>query len=929
MHPTLYFLRPIIACALFVAAAQLSDQPQFRLFAEEKAALSIAPSGFAAAKANRAEHWAFQPLPNRTSDRGITPRELAQIIDRHVNAKLNHAGLQPNPRASQHTLLRRLSLDLTGLPPSDEAKRLFLQNASATPPNATSEDAYEQLVDHLLSLPAFGEHQAHYWLDLVRYADTHGLHIDNHREIWMYRDYVIDSFNKNKPFDQFIIEQLAGDLLASEDLSVRREQQIATGLLRLNLTTNEAGSIYEEVFAKNLFDLTDAFGTIFLGLTTQCAACHDHKYDPMTQRDYYSLAAFFNNLDGNAMDNNDKAPAPTIALPTPEEEDQLREWQQRIADIEEEMLKPQQAIDEAQLNWEQEIASQLSQTSPAAEIKAGPWSMCGPFDTETIELAYEKPFASIGKPFDGAESFRYRDSHLTWLPIDVSLDGLWSELPAIENRQSVTVLHVNLEAPVSSEIKLKVAGKDGVQIYLNDKTLFDLNGGTRFLPRHDQVTLPLVAGTNDLYVKVISHHSPSQISFSIDESWAIPKRIRQILAKAIASRSDEEVSELRTYYRRVWCKHPDYEAMQDEQAGTINQMEGLLKELPTTMVYRERASIRPQYVFKGGRYDAPGEEVVRNTPAFLPALTVEAEPQISSNGTRVANRVDLARWVTSDTNPLTPRTMVNRFWQQFFGRGIVLTSEDLGTTGDIPSHQELLDELANDFRADWNLKRLIKAIVMSDAYQRDAASNESGKAIDPENRWLWRGPRNRLDAEVIRDQALALSGLLNPTMHGPSSKPPQPAGLWETVGHSRSNTVSYFADKGPGAYRRTVYTYWKRTSPPPWTSVLDAPTRETCTARRERTNTPGQALMLMNEPQYQEAATALAKMTIDRSLPLESAVAWLFEHIVGREPSPSEVNELCQLHEDLKSTSNEPSAELAAWSLVASTLLNLDEVLCK
>jgi hypothetical protein len=923
MRPPFYFSSSNFAWAFFLAILELWWPSGFSVQAEESAVFSGVKDG-AAAKIPLA-HWAFQPLAADANRPALNPSQWAESIDRHVDAELAKAKLTANPQATRDAILRRVCLDLTGLPPSDEVKEKFLQS--------DSNDAYESLVDTLLASSAFGEHQAHYWLDLVRYADTHGLHIDNHREIWMYRDYVIDSFNQNKPFDLFLTEQLAGDLLESNDRRIRREQQIATGLLRLNLTTNEAGSIYEEVFAKNLFDLTDSFGTIFLGLTTQCAACHDHKSDPMTQRDYYSLAAFFNNLDGNAMDNNDRSPAPSIALPTPEEEQQLRDWQQRISEIDLEMQEPQSGIDDAQRAWELEIASQVAQAETVRQTAVSPWSMCGPFDTETIEFAYEKPFASIGKPFDAQESFRYRDTNFVWRPIELTLDGLWTDLPAIENRQSVIVLHANIESPDAKAITLQIAGKDGVQVFLNGTTLFDLNGAERFLPHHDRVVLPLAKGANELYVKVVSHRGPSKISFSVNEPWAIPQAIHRVMDTAVELRTPEEVSQLRAYYRRVWCEHPDYVAMQDEQAGTINQMEGLLKRLPTTIVYRDRPSIRPQTVFRGGRYDAPGEVVARNTPAFLPPLKVESEPQLWSQGQRVANRLDLARWVTADENPLTARATVNRFWQQFFGRGIVQTSEDLGTSGAAPSHPLLLDELAGEFRTDWDVKRLMKSIVMTRAYKRDAVVIEALQARDPENRLLARGPRFRLDAEVIRDQALALSGLLNRTMHGPSSKPPQPAGLWEAVGHSRSNTVSYFADKDDKARRRTVYTYWKRTSPPPWTKIFDAPTRETCTARREQTNTPGQALMLLNEPQYQQAAASLAKMTADRKEPVQPSVKWLFEHIVGREPTLTETNELCQLFEALSSKeSGSPESDetdLAAWTIVASTLLNLDEVLCK
>jgi mono/diheme cytochrome c family protein len=732
-----------------------------------------------------AQHWSFV-APVKAAD---APRDPVAAIDFFIDRKLNSAGLTANPPADRRSILRRVVLDVTGLPPSREQLQEFLSDDSPA--------AYERLVDRLLQSHHFGQHVGRYWLDLVRYGDTHGLHLDNYREMWPYRDWVVDAFNANMPHDEFITRQLAGDLLPDASEADR----IASGFNRLNITTGEGGSIDEEVFVRNVTDRTDAFGTIFLGLSTGCAVCHDHKFDPLTMQDYYSLFAYFNSLDGKAMDGNAKDHPPAIPVPTEQQASQLAEIDQTIATLQQQMAEPIASVDQAQLAWQQAV------------LDPGPWQ------------TYPAP---------------------RWRRIRLSV----REVPT---------------------------------------------------------------------------------------TVAVPAQIRKMVLSREARQEEPGANEtdraVREYYRSAVCRHPDWLVLVDQLSGARRIKEQLQSEVATTLVWRELASPRPAYILIRGQYDQPGPQVVRATPAFLPQPPPDAP----------RDRLGLALWLTSADHPLTARVAVNRVWQQIFGTGLVKTSEDFGSQGQPPSHGELLDWLAVDFQQhDWDVKRLFKSLLMSAAYRRSTQASPEMLRSDPANRLLARGPRHRLDAEVLRDQALAFAGLLIDQQGGPSVKPPQPSGLWEAVGYSGSNTVKFVADTGDKIYRRSLYTFWKRTAPPPQMATFDAPSRESCTARRERTNTPLQALALMNEQQYVEAAQHLAKRTLSQA-GLGSdlqRLQWLFETVTCRLPTPAEQDELHTLLTDivqhyqrqpeqaaLLSGSKDPHA--AAWTVVTSTLLNLDEVVSK
>lgn len=1055
------------------------------------------------------QHWSFSPPtrpelpPDVASDRRAS---IDYLIDRRATA----AGLELNPRANRRTLIRRLSLDLNGLPPTRDQIALFLSDDSP--------EAYEHLVDRLLQSPHFGQHVGRYWLDLVRYADTHGLHLDNYREMWPYRDWVIEAINNNMPFDEFLKMQLAGDLMPEAN----EQHRIASGFNRLNVTTNEGGSIYDEVFTRNVIDRTNAFGTIFLGLTAGCAVCHDHKFDPISSEDYYSLFAFFNSLDGRAMDANVKNPAPVILVPTAEQKQQLNEFEQALAELKESMASPIETVDAAQKSWEQalvqgteprvesltpttveseagmemrirddgsfefsdtpstkdtttivapltsgtqwqtlhlealvdaptervgtanngnavlseitvEITDDLSEgrwmkvpitygfadieqtdgpfavtyafdakvndsegwavggqqktggrsawfvipgllaegdngkirvrlqyqskfashqfrrvrlsvsdTPPQVpadqRITLGPLSAVGPFPVENPNPGYSRKFASQQAEFKPDEVFNHEDRPYRWQERSDLAEVQTNELPSVPDRSSVILLHQRLTAPNALKVTLLLGTDDGHTVYLGGKQIGTSRGPQELNPLSREYELALKKGDNDLYIKVVNHSAPSRLTYAF-RSPAIdpPHQLNQLLNAAADKRTTNDQTSLQNFYRKVHCLHPDWLVLVDQEKGIRKAKRKLNDNVSTTLVWKELNEPRQSHVLVRGQYDQPGKPVPRAIPSFLPDMPTNAP----------FDRLGLAQWLAAENHPLTARVTVNRYWQQLFGVGIVKTSEDFGSQGEPPSHPALLDWLALDFQAhDWDVKQLLKILVMTEAYCRSSKVSIPAQQLDPDNRLLARGPRHRLDAEVLRDQALFVAGLLTDQQGGPSVKPPQPDGLWNAVGYSNSNTVRFTPDSGDKIYRRSIYTFWKRTSPPPQMSTFDAPSRESCTARRERTNTPLQALLLMNETQYVESANRLAiraltePANLSDSETLSARIAWLYETVTSRLPSQIEQDEIVSLLTDLTSYYAEQPALAgkfsdtsdpteAAWTILASTLLNLDEVVSK
>jgi mono/diheme cytochrome c family protein len=1204
------------------------------------------------------QHWAF--IPPRKAD---LPAGAAGPVDFFVQRKLAEAGVAPNGPANPRALLRRLSLDLTGLPPTPEESDAFAKDPSAA--------AYAAAVERLLASPRYGEHMARYWLDAARYADTHGFHFDNYREIWPYRDWVVRAFNRNLPFDQFTIEQLAGDLLPDATL----DQKVASGFIRCNPTTNEGGVIPEEYRVKYTFDRVNTFGSIWLGLSVSCAQCHDHRYDPVSQKDYYRLYAFFASTAEPIMDGNKSDTPPVLKVPTPEQQARLDEIAAATTGLDQRMVGPDAALDAQQGAWEAELArrsradwvvlrpakvsseggseltiakdfsvqagggepdldvyeveaplpvgklsalrldvlpfkddgqlkigrspngnfvlsevqlsfvpdgggtpvpltfaratanhSQLtypvegaidrkdggqngwggdghywtaernavfalaepwtapgpgklrialrfqsqfakhaigrfrlsaSETADRVEFALGNWHQLGPFPAAAVEAPRYHNFGPEGKPLDFAAAYGER----RWQPV-AAAEGVVQQLGT---GKQVTYLARTIVALGEASVPVAAGSHDALKIWLNGELVHDRDGKRALVAGSDPLGLNLRAGTNQLLVKVINYEGAAAFVMSTDleaagaraeerlvdedlpargnrqQAWtfveapapahsgkksrlqesaglvqhyydsdaggplaeagdtlygwiyldpASPPRavmlqyntgdwkhraywgeknlieyaktdkdepvyrymgplpaagqwvrlsadigavgiapglriqgvafsqyggrawwddagllrvdpldkLRRVAALTPELRTPEQTRALQRAYRsKALPGFADLEAQAKKLAAEKTEIE---KQVPVTLVAAELPKPPPVYYLNRGEYDQKGEVVTAGTPPVLPAFAVDLP----------SNRLGLARWLFRPDHPLTARVTVNRLWQQFFGVGLVKTTEDFGSQGEIPLYRELLDHLSVDFReSGWDMKKLVRQIVLSDTYRRDARITPAQHARDPENRLLARGPRFRLDAEVIRDQALAVGGLLVEKVGGPPVKPYQPEGLWEAVGYDSSNTRNYRQDKGAALYRRSLYTFWKRTAPPAAMSVLDGPSREFCLTRRERTNTPLAALALMNDITYVEAARGFAERILKEAREDQERLARAFQRATGRPAAPDELAELrgyLDQQRALFKANPERAAKLlatgesprdvtldavdhAAWTMVGSLLLNLDETINK
>ena len=910
------------------------------------------------AGAEVATHWAFVP-PRRHElpGSGRPGGTASDRVDRWIDHRLRRVGFQPNGPADRARLARRVALDLTGLPPTWDRVRRFIHDRSP--------DAYGRFVDELLHSPAFGEHWAKYWLDLVRYGDTHGMNRDNHREMWAYRDWVVDALNSNMPMDAFIRRQLAGDLLPDRT----RADRIASGFNRLHVSTNEAGSIPQEMFARNVIDRTESFGTIFLGMTVGCAACHDHKYDPLSQADFYSLSAFFNSLDGDPLNGDRKDHPPSIPLPSPEQAEQLREIDAELSKIRSEMAGPLAGVDRAQSQWLAALDESVSAAAESAPVVLGDLHLLGPMEP-TDRYGVLSSVRSQESP-DLTKPHLLGGRRLHWQHRSDLLPGLAHRLPAWGDRPSVVLIHQVVHARQRVTVTLSLGTDDRHTVYLDDQRI---GGQSKTGPRRPlgrSYELKLEEGLHHLWIEHFNSAGAAEWTVGWPSSVvASPSHLEPLWNQMRLADPTRHAAAVRSYYRHCVCEHPDWQVLVDYHDGLKSLRKALLAEVPTTLVWRELPEPRPAHVLVRGRYDMPGRPVARRTPAFLPGLDRPSE----------LTRLDLADWLVSPQHPLTARVAVNRFWQQLFGTGLVETPGDFGRQGAAPSHPELLDELAIDFReSGWDVKTLLRRLVMTRAYRRSAAQTPAMRRLDPRNRLLARGPRFRLDAETLRDQALAVSGLLVRQLGGPSVKPPQPEGLWKAVGFSDSNTGVFVPSSGSDTLRRSLYTFWKRSSPPAALATLDAPTRESCTVRRERTNTPLQALYMLNDDQMVRAARELAHASAREIVP-EAApavaegrssadqlsakpaappertetgtspeslsaidsrrLAALFHRVLLRPMTDLEQRTLADLLVQVRTAyrqdpqaaetlSGRPDPEAAAWIIIASTLLNHDEVWCK
>jgi mono/diheme cytochrome c family protein len=964
-------------------------------------------------------HWAFDP-PKRPAIPDVKDKTWPKNpVDNFTLARLEAEGLKPSPEADKATLLRRVSFDLTGLPPTPAEVDSFLADHSP--------DAYEKRVDELLKSPHYGERMAMQWLDLARYSDTHGYHIDSLREMWPWRDWVINAFNRNMPFSELTIEQLAGDLLPNSTVA----QKIASGFNRNNEINFEGGAIPEEYHVEYVVDRASTTATTWLGLTMGCARCHDHKYDPIKQKDFYRFFAFFNTVPERGLDGYEGNADPVLPLPTPEQKRRMDELNQQIAAVLTAM--PEKAMLALRNEWQKtrlaglpkpshdglvtyysfnsdlsdafskhdgklvrgEILYEDGPTGKAAEFsgeaeinlgQAGDFDAREPFSLGVWADVYGLKSSIVLQKKDASEHWAgyqlgfddvaYTGRHQRNLRAVARFAAHWPD-NAVEVR---TKDRVPMNGPHHLLINYDGSGKArGFRIYVDGKPseteiVKDALSGTfrtsAALEVGNKNTGGLFQGQlgdlriytrtlTDTEAENLAVHYPARVLLT-ELAGAPAKEIATLQPdkppeeadigeppKAEKKEQKQERLEKQHQARltEYFLKHDapeNYRQLYSRLADLRKERDKVEKSITTTMVMAEMSKPRDTFILGRGQYDNKGEKVTPGVPSFLPPMSRDMPP----------NRLGLAKWILDPANPLTARVAVNQYWQQYFGIGIVKTTEDFGSQGEPPSHPQLLDWLATEFaRNGWDIKAMQRLIVTSATYRQSSMASKELIERDPENRLLARGPRFRLPAEMIRDNALAVSGLLNDKIGGPSVYPYQQKGLWEEMAFGEGYSgQSYTPASGPDLYRRGMYTVWKRTVPPPSLTLFDAPDREKCTARRAVTNTPLQALVLLNDPTYVEASRALAERTLRNGGKSDQArINFAFRLATARTPDAQERTVLLDsLKEfrssyaqdqgnatkllsvgDAKADSSLPPRELAAWTTVASMILNLDETVTK
>ena len=1091
-------------------------------------------------------HWAFE-APRRPATPQVKDKKWARNdIDAFVLARLEKEKLKPSEEADKETLIRRASLDLTGLPPTPAEVDAFVADKSV--------DAYEKVLARLFKSPRYGEHMARYWMDAARYADSHGFHIDSERSIWKWRDWVVSAFNQNMPFDQFTVEQLAGDLLPNPTV----DQKIASGYVRCNMSTGEGGAIEEEYRVKYAFDRLETTGTIWMGLTFLCCRCHTHKYDPIQQREYYGLYSFFNNLNEPVMDGNKPNPDPFLRVPSVGQSQRMEELKGWIADGQKKIDEPMPELDQAQAKWIDHWHEKLSagwttleavnarstltngaslasledgsvlasEANPESDVyellikpkpgliaalrletlphdslpkksagraddgrfrlseieaellppppvpdsnptdgpadkpakpeneekeKSGPkepekgkekvakapkpttlkfsqavadaaeanfevakaidgkadtgwgvaadavskphtvlfalneavkvppdgqlrvrlrfeaskskraighfrlaaaqndelvnllnppkfeaWKVVGPFKTQGLQHGYTNVFAPE-ETIDLKKTYAGVREEIKWNTKAEFADGKKNLLVQdLHGIHGAYYLYRTLSVPAPRQVELGLRADDAFKLWVNGK-LVAQRAEDKPTDGMLRVKLELQKGENKFLFKVVTVQGAAYFTFDnrFGDADSVPADIAAILATT-KELSTEQAVQTRNYYRREHS--PEFKSNFEQVAKWREENEAVDKAIPTTLVAKEMDKARETFLLMRGEYDKKGDRIEPTVPSILSPFPAGAP----------TNRLGLAQWLIDPAHPLTARVMVNRLWQQFFGVGLVKTSDDFGIQGEPPTHPQLLDWLATEFvQCGWDVQRLQRLMLTSATYRQTSKTTPEMHARDPENRLLARGARFRMDGEVLRDTALFVGGLLVEKQGGRSVKPYEPPGLWEAV--SFNNSQKYVQDKGEGNYRRSLYTHWKRQSPPPNMLLFDAPTREYCVVRRPRTNTPLQALALLNDPQFVEASRGLGfRMLRDGGDNVRKKIAYGFRVAIGREPSAEEVKVLARTFEEefaefrneqasaakfVSVGENKPTdvdaVELAAWTTVASTILNLDEAVTK
>lgn len=926
-------------------------------------------------------HWAFEKPVSPTVPEVQNPKSEAQNeVDAFVLARLAKEGLGIAPEADPQTLIRRVTLDLTGLPPEPEAVAAFASDPSPK--------AYEALVDRLLQSPSYGEQMAAQWLDYARYADSHGFQTDSSRSMWPWRDWVIGAFNRNLSFDQFTIEQLAGDLLPE----ARLDQVVATGFHRNHRINGEGGIIDEEWRIENIIDRVDTTGATWMGLTLGCARCHDHKYDPISQKEFFELFAFFNNVEETgvirgASNRSGGNPDPSIKVPNAQQQQQLSDLKAAIATAEATVKEQEKKLPALVAAWEPKFKAELEQNKPIwqplmpSQVSAtngttfdrqedGSYLAGGPvpdkesylieapipaglFSAVLLETFPDAslPNRSVGRFDNGNFVLTRVEAHITAPSLATPLTVTFTDAEAEYSQKGWGIESLIAEANERlSKRKKAAAGNRGKGWAVDGPSRREPNRA--MLVAAEAVSVPAEAKlTIRLVQETLSKHQIGRFRLSyaatatdrvtLAGDGAAPAEIVAVLAVPADQRSAAQQGKLKAFFRAGF----DSPVKQADTAlaAARKKFDDFEIALPSTMVMKELPAPRPAHILVRGEYANPGELVTAATPAVLPPLPADVP----------RNRLALARWLVSPEHPLTARVWVNRQWERFFGKGLVKSSENLGVQSDPPSHPELLDWLATEFTGSgWDMKALIKTLVMSGTYRQSSHFTHlppDWVSKDPENRLLARGPRMRLPAETIRDQALVISGLLDPKIGGPSVRPYMPEGVWDET--SRYGDLrGYKHDTKGGLYRRTLYTIWKRTAAPPTMLLFDSPSREICTVKRARTNTPLQALALLNEVTYVEAARHLAeRMILEGGATPEQRIAWAFQRIVCRSATADEMNVLCagltrhqQRYQaapeeaqkliqtgETPPTATIPPADLAAYTVTANVLLNLDELVNK
>ena len=929
-------------------------------------------------------HWAFVKPVKKALPKNIIPATTSNPIDLFVRAKLLSKNLKPAPSASKELLLRRLSFDITGLPPTPEEIDAFL--------NDKTPGAYERQVDRLLKSIHYGERMAADWLDLARYADTYGYSVDRYRDMSPYRDWVINAYNSNKPYNRFIQEQLAGDLMPNPT----KDMLIATAFNRLHQLNMEGGIVEEEFQTEYVLDRTNTFGEAFMAMSVSCSRCHDHKYDPISQKNYYELSAFFNNvLEAGQISWNNDMPTPTLLLPDKAQERKLDSLKKRVERLEKQLTDEQQLASSRVDAWmnQTKIEQLFAGQRPEKGLK-GFYSFNQTLQNEVDTLMKGMMKHDAGATGDKPVFVKEREGEVLLLDGDVYLDlspagvfdaaapftiGMWIWIPQAlndgvifhksdgerlynfkgfnvslrNNRLEMTMAHA---APSNAIIKRGIKEVPRNQ-WLHITMRYDGMGkakGFQLFQNGEELAMETVI--DKLYKDILFYRKDEpglQIGGwwrgtgftggKVDEVAIYNRMLEPFEISRLAGKNPLEQNNstakgsinlnkpaLSQYY--VNQEDSIVRQLREELLNTKAAYFTAVKDIRQVMIMEEMATPKPTHLLLRGQYNLKGEPVQPGTPASISPFPKQLPK----------NRLGLAAWLTDAAHPLTARVAVNRLWQQFFGTGLVKTSEDFGNQGELPSHPELLDWLAVHFiESGWDIHQMIRLIVTSETYQQDAYASPALRELDPENRLLARGPSKRLSAEMLRDQALAASGLLNRKTGGESVKPYQPAGLWEI------NSMQYRADSSDAMYRRSVYVVVKRSVPFPTLAAFDASERSSCLSRRQQTNTPLQALVTLNDPAFVEAARALGANAAQLETPT-LMIQHMFRKLTGRFPSEKESALLLQLHNTewqkfkkspekmqgwiktgiFKPTQDNP-ALLAANAVVASTIMNSDASITK